>query len=92
MSTLRWFFYLARCSDGSLYAGTCRDLDRRVAEHNVGTGAKYTRSRQPVHLVYSEQHKTKHAALRRESEVKKWTKMRKEDLTRGMIANALVGS
>ncbi len=49
-----WYFYLARCSDGSLYAGVCIDLEQREAAHNDGVGAKYTRGRRPVWIVYSE--------------------------------------
>ena len=48
------FFYLARCSDGSLYAGTCLDLQKREELHNTGKGAKYTRSRAPVKIIYHE--------------------------------------
>ena len=74
------FFYLARCSDGSLYAGTCIDLKDREAKHNDGTGAKYTRSRRPVTFVYHEKFKTLSAARKREAEVKKWNREQKEML------------
>jgi putative endonuclease len=76
------FFYLARCSDGSLYAGTCIDLAERERKHNAGKGAKYTRSRLPVQFVYSEAFETLSAARRREAEVKRWPKARKERLTK----------
>lgn len=76
------FFYLARCSDCSLYAGTCLDLHSREAMHNAGKGAKYTRSRKPVRIVYSEEFKTIGEARRREAEVKKWKKIQKEALLR----------
>lgn len=75
-----WHFYLARCSDNSLYAGICVDLDARFATHNSGKGAKYTRSRLPVELVYSEQLESQSAALKREAEVKRWPRSRKETL------------
>ena len=75
-----YYFYLLRCSDNSLYAGICIDLEKRVEIHQNGKGAKYTRSRLPVTLVYQEQHRSKGDALRREAEVKKWTKERKERL------------
>jgi putative endonuclease len=75
-----YYFYLLRCSDGSLYAGICIDLNQRVETHQNGRGAKYTRSRLPVTLVFHEQHRSKGEALRRESEVKNWTKQRKERL------------
>ncbi|HRH93626.1 MAG TPA: GIY-YIG nuclease family protein [Candidatus Peribacteria bacterium] len=66
------FFYLARCSDDSLYAGTCVDLKAREETHNAGKGAKYTRSRRPVTFVYSETFRTLSAARKREAEVKRW--------------------
>ncbi len=74
------FFYLARCDDGSLYAGTCVDLAKREQKHNSGSGAKYTRSRRPVQIVHSEEYESLSEARRRESEVKKWTKQKKESL------------
>ena len=75
-----YYFYLLRCRDDSLYAGICIDLEQRLETHQKGTGAKYTRSRLPVTLVYQERHPSKSAALRREAEVKKWTKQQKERL------------
>ena len=66
------YFYLARCSDGSLYAGTAADLKEREAKHNAGKGAKYTQSRRPVRIVYREKFTTLSAARRREAEVKRW--------------------
>ena len=75
-----YYFHLLRCSDDSLYAGICIDLEQRVETHQNGKGAKYTRSRLPVTLVYDEQYCSKGEALRREVEVKKWTKERKERL------------
>ncbi len=74
------FFYLARCADGSLYAGTCIDLAKREQKHNDGSGAKYTRSRRPVRIVYNEKYDSVSEARRREAEVKKWSKDRKEKL------------
>ena len=74
------FFYLARCSDDSLYAGTCINLEARQRKHNDGTGAKYTRSRRPVRIVYHEDFETVGDARRREAEVKQWPKEKKERL------------
>ncbi len=74
------FFYLARCSDGSLYAGTCVDLAERERLHTTGRGAKYTRSRCPVSMVYHETYETLSEARRREAEIKRWTKAMKEQL------------
>ena len=74
------YFYLARCADGSLYVGTCIDLEEREAIHNAGKGAKYTRGRVPVSFVYHEEFATLSDARKREAEVKKWTRQQKEKL------------
>ena len=65
------FVYILRCKDGSLYTGGTNDLERRLAMHNSGRGAKYTRGRGPLELVYSEELPDKEAALRRECAIKK---------------------
>lgn len=75
-----YYFYLARCSDDSLYAGICKDLKEREAKHNDGSGAKYTRSRLPIRFVHTEKYATKSEAMKREAEVKKWKKEEKEKL------------
>ena len=74
---MTWFFYLARCSDGSLYGGSTSDLAAREKKHNDGTGAKYTRSRRPIVIVYHVKFASKSEALRREAEVKGWKRERK---------------
>ena len=51
---MTWWVYILRCADGTLYTGATNDLDRRLAAHNAGRGAKYTRARRPVALVYRE--------------------------------------
>lgn len=78
-----WFFYLVRCCDHSLYAGITTDLNARVAEHNAGTGSKYTRVKGPVRLVYFERQASKAAALRRLAAIKKLPKQLKEFLVLG---------
>ena len=65
------FVYMLRCKDGSLYTGWTNDLEHRLAMHNSGRGAKYTRGRGPLELVYSEELPAKEAALRRECAIKK---------------------
>lgn len=65
-----WYVYMLRCGDGSLYTGCTDDVERRLAVHNSGKGAKYTRSRLPVTLVYREVVADKSAALRREAAIK----------------------
>lgn len=74
------YFYLARCCDGSLYAGSCIDLAEREAVHNAGKGAKYTRSRLPVEFVYHEEFETLSEAKSREAHVKRMKKAEKEEL------------
>jgi putative endonuclease len=75
--TMPAFVYLLRCRDGSLYCGWTDDLERRVATHNAGKGARYTRSRKPVRLVWSEELADRSAALKREIAVKRLTRVQK---------------
>lgn len=70
MSGPVWFVYLLRCGDGTLYCGIALDLEARLAMHRSGKGAKYTRGRLPLELVYSESCGSKGEALRREREIK----------------------
>ena len=65
-----WNVYILRCGDGSLYTGISTDVTRRLEEHSSGKGAKYTRSRGPLELVYTEECSDKSAALKRELEIK----------------------
>lgn len=65
-----WCCYLLRCADGTLYCGITNDLDKRLAAHNAGTAAKYTRARGPVELAYVERCEDKSAALKREMAIK----------------------
>ena len=71
------YMYLLRCADGTFYCGWTNHLEARVEAHNAGKGAKYTRSRLPVELVYREALGDKSAALRREREIKKLTRAQK---------------
>jgi putative endonuclease len=75
-----FFVYMVRCSDGSLYTGFAKDPAERARVHNAGKGAKYTRSRLPVSLVYVESCESLSAALKRERELKPWTHAKKEAL------------
>ena len=72
--------YVLECADGSLYTGYTTDLERRVAEHEAGTGAKYTRGRGPLEVVHREQFESKSAALSREYEIKQLSRGEKERL------------
>ena len=75
--------YMLQCSDGTYYTGIAKDVEKRIIEHNSSpTGAKYTRNRRPVTLVYEERHTSKSAALKREIAVKKMTRIKKEKLVK----------
>ena len=78
-----WWVYLVRCADGSLYAGIAKDVAARVEQHNRGQGAKYTRGRGPVQLVYVEQVGGHGDALRREIVIKRMTRTEKNLLIAG---------
>ncbi|WP_224448088.1 GIY-YIG nuclease family protein [Haloprofundus salilacus] len=74
------YVYVVECADGSYYTGYTTDVRRRVAEHNAGDGAKYTRGRTPVELVHSESYSSKSAAMSREYEIKQLSRRQKERL------------
>lgn len=80
--TSNWYLYILRCGDGSLYTGITTDVEKRLEAHRSGKGAKYTRGRGPLELVYREDCGDHSAALRREWELKRLTKEKKEDLIR----------
>lgn len=67
---MNWTVYILQCADGTLYTGITNDLERRVAEHEAGQGAKYTRGRGPLRLVYQENCPDRGVALKREFEIK----------------------
>ena len=77
---MNWFVYMLRCADDSLYTGYTNDVKRRETVHNTGKGAKYTKSRLPVRLVYWEGFEERSDALKRECAIKKLTKKQKEAL------------
>ncbi len=74
------YTYLVKCADGTLYCGWTNHLDERVAAHNSGKGAKYTKSRRPVELVYYEEFETKEEAMRREAQIKRMRRGEKMEL------------
>lgn len=78
-----WQLYILRCGDGTLYTGITVDVERRLAAHRAGKGAKYTRGRGPIELVYQQMCGDHSAALRRELEIKALPKDEKEKLIRG---------
>jgi putative endonuclease len=79
---MSWFLYIVECADGSLYTGITCNITRRIKEHNTSNklGSKFTRVRRPVSLVYTEQLKSKSQALRRELEIKSWSRLKKLNL------------
>lgn len=72
-----WYVYIIRCSDGSLYVGSTTDVDRRIKEHNSKKGGNYTRLRTPVKFGYSETHKNRSDAQKREAQIKSWPRKKK---------------
>ena len=77
------YVYLLRCADGTYYCGWTTDIEARVKKHNSGQGAKYTRSRLPVELVYIEEYEDRHRALSREWHLKRMKREEKEKLVKG---------
>ena len=73
----RWFVYMVRCADGSLYTGIAKDVARRCQQHNAGTASRYTRSRLPVVVVYEEGQRSRSLALKREAAIKAMTRRQK---------------
>jgi len=71
------YTYIVQCADGTLYTGWAADLEKRLATHNAGTGAKYTRNRLPVELVYYEHQENQSAAQKREANIKKLKRCQK---------------
>lgn len=75
-----WYLYILRCKDDTLYTGITTDVEKRFEAHQSGKGAKYTRGRGPLELVYREQCGSHSDALKRECEVKKLTRQQKQEL------------
>ena len=75
-----YWAYILECSDGTFYAGYTNNLEKRIAKHNEGKGAKYTRGRLPVKLVYHKEYKCLRPALKAEAGIKKLTRKQKEKL------------
>lgn len=77
---MSYWVYILRCKDGTFYTGSTNDVDRRSVVHNSGKGAKYTRGRLPVEVVYREECENKPAALRREAAIKRLSRSEKAQL------------
>ena len=74
--------YILECADGSYYTGWTTDLQRRVRQHNSGRGSKYTRARRPVKVLYEEDLPDRSSAMRREAQIKKYSRVKKKELIR----------
>ena len=74
------YTYILKCKDGTLYTGWTNNLDKRLKDHNDGKGAKYTKARRPVELVYYEEFESKEEAMKREYAIKQLTRKQKEEL------------
>ena len=92
------YTYILECSDGTLYTGWTNDIGKRTQSHSSGKGAKYTRSRLPVKLVYQESFATKQEAMKREAQIKKLTRKKKllliekyQQKRKGFAANMQAG-
>lgn len=75
-----YYTYIARCSDDSLYTGYCVDILAREKTHNNGKGAKYTRNRTPIKIVYFEEFQNRSDAMKREIQIKGWTRKKKQEI------------
>ena len=85
-----YYVYLLRCADGTLYTGFTNDLARRLAAHNTGRGAKYTRGRRPVELVYWENFSNKSSALKREYAIKRLSRAEKLSLIQSFVSQGTI--
>ena len=85
---MNWQVYILQCSDGSLYTGITNNLELRVITHNSGRGAKYTKNRLPVRVVYKEYTKDKSTSLKRELEIKKLSRQAKKELINSINLSA----
>jgi len=77
-----WFVYILRCSDGTYYTGHAHNLEIRLKAHNAGKASKYTAPRRPVSLVYRESFASRSKAAKREYQIKKWNRAKKDALVR----------
>ena len=87
---MSFFVYMLECSDHSFYVGCTDDLDRRIAEHQVGEGALWTKARTPVRLVWSESVQTRDQALVLEHKLKGWNRAKKQALANGDLTTISV--
>lgn len=77
MEDKKQYVYIVKCNDGTLYTGWTNNLEKRIEAHNAGRGAKYTKNRRPVELVYNECYETKEEAMKREYAIKQMKRLEK---------------
>jgi putative endonuclease len=90
-SKTRWWVYILRCADGSLYTGITTDVERRLRQHNAGTASKYTRSRRPVEVVYRRSLPSQSKALQWEATIKSLARSDKIELIEGKGQTRAIG-
>lgn len=78
-----WYVYIVECRDKTLYTGVTNDINRRIHDHNKNQGGSYTRIRTPIRLVYNETHTSRSSALKREAQIKRWSRDKKLALAEG---------
>lgn len=83
-----YYFYILRCADNTLYCGQTQNIEQRIEDHNTSKrkGAKYTRARRPIKLIYFEEFETRVLAMKREIQVKRWPKLKKEKLVTAVVS------
>lgn len=79
-----FYFYIVRCKDDSLYCGSTNNTEQRIKRHNTGRGSKYVRAHGGGEIIYAENFKSLAEAMRREAQVKKWSRKKKENLINGI--------
>jgi len=82
----KWFTYIIECEDKSLYTGCTNDLYRRFKQHSAGIGGKYTASHKPIKILFSEKYNTRSEALKRETQIKGWSRTKKLKLIKKLIS------
>lgn len=80
-----WFVYILLCSDNTLYTGITNNISKRIKDHELGIGAKYTKGRSPFNLIFKEKHPNRSSATKRESEIKSFSKKQKLELSQKKI-------
>lgn len=80
------FVYILRVADGSMYVGHTSDLQARLVAHQAGTASNYTATRRPVEMIYAEEYTTERAAIKREQQLKRWSRRKKEALISGDLS------